>query len=406
MPEAPAAEAISRRFIFLYVLAYGGLFVAFIPFFSILLPLKVEAIAAPDRVAVLSRITIVGALVASVANIVFGILGDRTHARTGSRRSWILAGLVALAAAYGAVHLARGAGTLLAAIIFFQIALNILFASLVPVMADEVPDSRKGLVAGFLGCAHPIASLAGVLVTLPALWGEMGLQFTITCALASAMLLPFILLGREQSPPESGLDAQAPPGPSARFDLVLAWAARLSVQVAGVAVMTYLYFYLDDFARAEFGSKAEAAQLIARAIALATAVSVALTIICGRLSDRMRARKPLLLVSGAGMAAGLLNMAWAWSWTHAAFAYGLFTCGYSVFMALHAAYTMQLLPSPRHHGRDLGFFNLTNTLPAVTGPLLAILLVADQSGFHKLWTAAALLAALGTTLVLFIRGQR
>src|SRR3546814_3539149 len=69
-------------------------------------------------------------------------------------------------------------------------------------------------------------------------------------------------------------------------------------------------------------------------------------------------------------AGGLLVMALFPEWPSAVAGYGLFAIGSAVFLGLHSAYAMQILPSPAHRGRDLGILNLTNTLPALLGPAL------------------------------------
>jgi len=387
----------------LYALAYAGLFVAFIPFFSLLLPAKVEAVAAAGRVDLLSEITLVGAVVASLSNIVFGALSDRTYKARGTRRPWVLAGLIGLFGAYGAVHAARTGVTVIGGVVLFQIALNAMFAPVVAIMADEVPDARKGVMAGLLGIAQPVATLAGVIVTTEGLGGE-GVQFALVCLATTALILPFLLLGREGSMGGADVGDSAPPK-LRRRDLTLAWSGKLAVQVAGTAVVTYLFFYMTSVIDTA-GGIGRRAQTIAWTMAAATILSIPLTIACGRISDRLGRRKPLLAFAAAGMVLGLILMATAPSVLVAAAGYCTFAATYSVFVALHAAFTMQLLPSPEHRGRDLGLFNLTNTLPNVAGPALALVVVSGPSTFPILWAAAALLCAVGGGLVLLVRGQR
>jgi hypothetical protein len=63
---------------------------------------------------------------------------------------------------------------------------------------------------------------------------------------------------------------------------------------------------------------------------------------------------------------------------------------------------MQLLPSPGRHGRDLGVLNLTNTLPNLIAPALAIWLVPGR-GFAPLLTLLAVLMMVAGICILFIR---
>ena len=70
-------------------------------------------------------------------------------------------------------------------------------------------------------------------------------------------------------------------------------------------------------------------------------------------------------------------------------AYILFGLATTVFLSLHSGLTLRVLPDPTHRGRDLGIFNLTNTVPSLIMPWLTILIVPTR-GF-----AGAVLAARG-----------
>ena len=78
------------RFLWLFALAWAGGAVAYVPFLTILLPLRVVAIAGADSVRLLGLITFFGALAASFGNVLFGWLSDRG----ADRRPWVAAGLL------------------------------------------------------------------------------------------------------------------------------------------------------------------------------------------------------------------------------------------------------------------------------------------------------------------------
>ena len=79
--------------------------------------------------------------------------------------------------------------------------------------------------------------------------------------------------------------------------------------------------------------------------------------------------------------------------------------GAYMFIAVHSAFAVQLLPSPQHRGRDLGILNLTNTVPTVIAPLLAIWLMAEGGGFSSLLLAVALMAAAGAGASLLVQSR-
>jgi MFS family permease len=392
--------APGRGFILLYAVAFAGMFVSFMPFVMVLLPLKVEAIAGAGKVRLLSDAALGGAIVASIANILFGAWSDRTRRLRGSRRPWIGLGLAFLVAAYGALHWASSPMSLLVAVALVQTGINMMFAPIIAVMADEVPDSEKGFVSGLLGTAQPIGSLVAVVVTLPGLGSEAS-RLALVCALFTALILPFAALARESgmiaaSAPPEGLRA------AKRADFAFAWVSRMLVQVAGNALSTYGFFY---FASVMHQSGEAAARPIATMMAAATLLAVALTIGAGRLSDRVMRRKPFLIGAGAAMAAGLAVMALAETPAAAMIGYALGVCGQCVFLAVHAALAMQLLPSPQHRGRDLGVLNLTNTLPAMVAPLLALWMAPEHAGFAAFFLVLAGITAAGAAVALAVRSQ-
>ncbi|AQR73675.1 MFS transporter [Sphingomonas sp. LM7] len=395
-----------RGFILLYALAYAGLFVSFIPFVSVLLPLKVTAVAdAENRVALLSAAALGGAAMASVANLVFGMLSDRTYRRRGTRRPWILGGLGLLILGYTLFHWSSTGAAMLGAVALLQIAINMMFAPVGAIMADEVPDAQKGLVAGLMGAAHPFSSLVAVAVTLRGV-GPEGVRYALLCGIIALLVLPLILLLRERRDPLP----EPPPALRVRrrADFARIWIARVLVQIAGNGLSTFgLFYFLAVLGQKmpEKGGAEAASEGVAGIFAVVTIVALLLTIAAGRLSDRVMQRKPFLVVSAVIMAGGLALMSSAHSWPMATLGFGAATAGMSVFLALQSALAMQLLPSPGHRGRDLGILNLTNTLPAMVAPLLALALSPDKMGYAPWLLVLALGVLAGGAAAMTIRTQ-
>ncbi|WP_288413607.1 MFS transporter [uncultured Sphingomonas sp.] len=396
---SPSA-APARGFVPLYTLAYCGLFVAFMPFVSILLQVKVAAIDPVNRVTLLGWAVLGGAVVASVANIAAGWLSDLHWRRSQSRRLPIAVGLVLLALAFVAIHRAGDRNALLIAIALWQVALNLMFAPMVAVMADEVPDAAKGRVSGLLGISHPIGMLSAAAVTAP-MFPTEGARFTANVALAAVMIGPFLLFARERGAGNQTRPAEAAPMAVVRGDLVRAWVARLAMQVAGNGLTAYAFFHFAD----RWRGTGDPAGPVAQAMAVVTAVVVVATIVAGRWSDRLGGRKPFLGGATLLVIAGLVGMAVSPGFVGAVIGYGVAQTGLSVFLALHSALAMQMLPSPETRGRDLAVLNLTNTLPACVPPLLAALVPAG-AGLGAVFVALALVAALGGGTALAIRSER
>src|SRR3546814_17650577 len=91
---------------------------------TLLLPLKVQAVAGDERLVTLTLCALAGAVTASISNIVFGTLSDRSFARTCNRRRWIAGGLAATLATYPLLHWAASPVQIIAAVLIFKSALN------------------------------------------------------------------------------------------------------------------------------------------------------------------------------------------------------------------------------------------------------------------------------------------
>lgn len=377
------------RFLLLYALANAGGVVAYAPLLTLLLPAKIAAAAAAGdaRVAWLGAATLAGALAASLANIAFGWASDVS----GSRRGWVAGGLLATLASYAVIHRAASPAGIVAAVVLYQAALNMLLAPLAAWAADVVPDDRKGVLGGLLGAGPAVGALAGVLATA-AIWPGEGARLAVVCAIVTALVVPLLAAGRARPLPA----APAPPArrQAERRDFALLWLSRLLVQVASGVLFGFLLYYFQSL------PDPPAQGWVARLIAAALALGFPLALLIGRASDRIGPRRPFLIAAAAAMAAGLALMAGAVARPPATFGYVLFACGLSAFLPIQATFTMQLLTRPERHGRDLGVLNLANTLPSVIAPLLAVGLVPSYGYHGLLWTLAAAVGMAGLCVFL------
>jgi len=400
---AAGGSAEPRRppaWLMLYALAWGGGVVAYTPLLTLLLPLRIAALGFDDKVGALSLAVLVGAVTASVANIGAGVLSDRFARGPAGRRPWIVAGLAATAAAYGLLAVVDTLVGILAAVALFQAGLNLMLAPLAALAADEVPDAQKGLLGGLMGAAYPLGALSGIVVMAAP---SPGARLALAVALAAVLIGPFLLIFRARAAAPPPVEPTTEVRASRARGLAAIWGARLLVQIAGAILFAYLLYYFETVEVG--GVRVEPERMAVRVAWLcgvAAAVTVPLSILLGRLSDMVRARKPFLQGAAVASAVGLVLMALFPDWAVAAWGYGLFAAGSAIFLALQSTYAMQLLPSPDHRGRDLGVLNLTNTLPSILGPGLAYATL-EAGGFRPLMLLLGGLALLAALLMGFVR---
>lgn len=386
----------STRFLIAYALANAGAVAAFLPLLTLLLPIRLEALAGDDRLGWLTIAAITGAIAASLSNIGFGMLSDRTVAQGRSRRGWIAGGLIATIASYALIATAATPSMLVAAIVVYQVALNAMLSPLYATISDEVPDAQKGVVGGLLALAQPIASALSALL-LAIAWSSGAWQLAALCVGFGAMIVPLLTIRATMiadTPAATGRTHQS------KRSLALAWASRLLVQLSGNVLFYYLLYY---FAAVADAPSQMMAPRVAQLIAIAFAVAAPLAVIAGRWSDRTSSRKPPIFAAALAMAAGLAMMALAGDWSIGAAGFVLYACGNACFLSLHTALTMEVLPAPAHRGRDLGFINLANTLPAIAGPLVTWSLVSGRDFSTILLLLATACVIAGATILLVER---
>jgi MFS family permease len=399
IPCVPTPDHRSTGFLLIFALAYVGGVVGYLPLLTLLLPIKVEVVAGAGRLSVLTAIVVTGAVAASVSNIVFGWLSDRSVARGRGRRRWLAGGVVATAMAYAAMTVATTSTALILAVVAFQVSVNALLAPLLAIMADEMPDTQKGVAGGLLAMASPAASALAAALLATASLSETA-RLAIVPVVVACCVVP-LLLTRPQ--PVARIDPPSPMKAVLRRDLALAWSARLFVQVAGNALFVYLFYYLESVAPTV--APATIAARMGTVMIVAYTVPLPIAVLVGRLADRSGRTKPFLFGATIVAAAGLCGMVVAEDLISGAVAFCVYTAGASVFLALHASFAMQLLPNPRHRGRDLGLLNLTNTLPGLLGPTLTWAL-ATPTDFDAVMMVLAALTLCGGLIILAARGRR
>lgn len=388
---AAPARRQSTRFLLLYALAVAGGAVAYVPLLTIVLPVMVEQSAGAQSVTWLAYTAFAGAVSASLANIAFGWLSDRS----GNRRGWIAAGLASstlLMVLMGQV--VASLPLLVAMLAAWQLCLNMMLGPLATWAGDLVPDHQKGMLGGLLAFAPALGALSGTVVTIPGL-ADGQARMWLVAAMVLACVLPVLLLGRPVPFPELLEPTERPLATVAsrsRQLVMRMWLARLLVQVAEAALFAYLYIWLRSISPAIRDS--DTAQVFG-AVLLA---SVPVTLVVGRWADAQdRPILPLGVAAGVCVVA-LLGMALAPGLAFALAGYALFGLAASVFLALHSAQTLRVLPRPQSRGRDLGLFNLTNTVPNLIMPGLTLAMV-PLFGFAGLFVLLAGLASMACVLL-------
>ncbi|MCL9998565.1 MAG: MFS transporter [Erythrobacter sp.] len=376
-------------FLALFALAAAGGAVAYVPLLTVLLPQRIADLQGGEDVAALAQVSFLGAVMASIANIGVGMLSDRARVR----RPFVIAGLILSNALLLAVGTATSVAQIVVLVMVWQVALNLMLAPLMAWAGDCFPDEQKGVLGGALALSPALGALAGSLVTWDGLVAPPA-RLALVAVLVSALVLPAVLLGKGRVRPALVAPVPAPPPSAPRAERVVLrmWAARLLVQVAEGGMFAFLLYWLRSIAPGYPENGA------ANIFSLVLVGAVPLSLLLGRWSDRHSRPLVPLVAAALACACGMLVMAAAMTLAWAIAGYVLFGLAAAVFLALHSGQTLRVLPAPQHRGRDLGVFNLTNTVPGMVMPGLTVMLV-PQFGYGALFVLFAGLAFASAALL-------
>lgn len=394
------------------MLAYTGTSLLFLAPLLVSLALKIDNLvgidAAPDRLAL---VTSFGALLSMVANPFFGRLSDRTCARWGMRRPWMVAGLAGGSLGILTVALAPNITVVLLGWCTAQVFFNALLAALAAVMPDHVPVAQRGVVSGMLAVCLPVASVIGTF--LVQLFDQSVLtMLLVPCAVGVILTLLFVarLADRRLAPGEA-----APwsireflgtfyVNPRRNPDFAWVFASRFLFVIAYAFLATYQAYFL--LAQVGIGENAVAHTIFLGTVAQSVAL-VATALVTGKLSDRTGRRKMFVLAAAIVYGLALFVVASAGDVRGYLIGMALGGLGFGMYMAVDLALVVDVLPDPDQAAKDLGVLNIAGALPFSLAPALAPAILDLGGGSYRvLFTVAGGCAIAGAACILPVKGVR
>jgi MFS family permease len=390
---------------------------------TITLALRVRQIVPGDAARPASLVLFAGALVALVSNPLFGALSDRTRSRFGRRKPYLVVGAVVGFGALALIGVADSVATVLVGWCLAQLAYNAVLAALVAIVADRIPTSRRGTVVGILGMCMPVGQISGTFLVqyfAPDLLRALLVPGAI--GLVGVLVLAMRLRGREWRTAEDSegacdskaivaAEADVAPAPrptsaaGRRSDFAWAWASRAHFVVGSVFIQAYQPFLLLDVLKFD---AADVPRLIFRSTLVQAAMMVLWSVIAGRLSDRLRRRKPIAMVGTTLQGMGLWLIAVAPSYTMLLLGIAVAGSGHGIYEGVDLALVTEVLPDrDRHAAKDLGLLNVANALPQVVAPLAApVILDASHGNYMLLFLVAGAVPVIGAALLVPVKGAR
>lgn len=413
-PFAEPERAVTAGWIAVFATAWLGIWMAQLTPFQLLLPVQIEARLQAsdwvDNVIAFGVISGIAGLCSLVAFPLTGALSDRTASRFGRRRPWILAGALVFA---GSLLLLGVQSTLVGIGVFWSLAMIgfcMLSAALTATISDQVPVGQRGFVSGWVSAPQAAGTILGLVLVTELFVGQL-LGYAVMAALLVLLVLPFLLrVGDEVLPrelrPAFTLRALVQGfwiSPRRHPDFGWTLLSRILVSFGNAFGTSLLLYFLA------FGLKLGIADAESNLIMLTLVYMVFVVVSSlafGKLSDRLRRRKPFVLLAGMLQAVAALLLALVPDLTVAMVAAGLLGLGYGTFLSVDQALATQVLPDAHTRGKDLGIMNIASAVPQAVAPLLGAWIVAWLVGFQGLFLLAAAVAVLGAIAVLPVKGVR
>ena len=349
----------------------------------------------------------VGALFATIANVVFGRVSDRTTSRWGRRRIWIVLGTVIMTIAFLIMALAP---SLLVATIGWalaQLGANMTLAPFIATIADQVPKFQRGTITAALGIAQNVGILGGTYVAQYFV-NDLVIMFVAPSVLAIVVMVIFAIVLPDQVLPTK------PPRASFRDwwetfwvspvqhpDYALAWWSRFLITFASFGFTAFRYFYLLNHVGV---SEPDIPAVISTSVLIYTVALVVVSIIAGKLSDKLGRRKVFVWTSTVMFAAGTVGLIFVQDITAFYILEAFLGIAYGMYVGVDLALVVDVLPNPDDSGKDLGVFNIANALPQTFAPLIGGIIVyigSENGNNYGLWFSICGVLALIGAIVIF-----
>ncbi len=402
-----------RRLLISLGVAGGALSAMYAGVGTVLLPLQIERIDRPHKVAVLGVVAGVSAVFALVFNPVGGALSDRTRSRFGRRAPWLVAASAALFVMLALVGQAGTVALVLVGWCLAQAVANLYQAPLTAVVPDRIAPARRGMASSVAGVASVLGGVAGV--GLASLFSRHLAGGYVALGIVLVLTAWFFVLTTTDSPTA---DLPRPPRDTrpvrARLgdfvsalrhrDFALVFASRAAAILGYFLVISYELYILTDYIKLPGAMKPAQGVTVLAAISAVGAILAAA--IAGPVSDRLDRRKPFVFLSsaiaGAACILPVLSPTFTTIEVFAAFAGLAFGC----YLSVDAALVTLVLPRSADAARDLGVLNIANAGPQVIAPLFAALIISHLGGYRTLFIVGGCCGIVGAVAVMGVRSVR
>jgi MFS family permease len=420
---AVSRRAGFRRLLVSLGIAAGALSAMYAGVGTILLPLQIERIDRPHKVAVLGVVAGVSAVFALVFNPVGGALSDRTRSRFGRRAPWLVGASAGLLVMLVFLGQASTVPLILLAWCLAQAVANLYQAPLTAVVPDRVAPARRGVASSVAGVASVVGGVAGVgLASLLSRHLALGYPTLGLVLVLTAWYFVLTTVDPTTGDPTTGdptTGDQSRPRRAARGwrerlgdfvsalkyrDFALVFVSRAAAILGYFLVVSYELYILTDYIKLPGTMKpAQGATVLAAISALGAVLAAA---VAGPVSDRLKRRKPFVFLSSAIAGAACVLPVLSPTFTTIEVFAGFAGLAFGCYLSVDAALVTLVLPRSQDAARDLGVLNIANAGPQVIAPLFAALIISHLGGYRTLFIIGGCCGIAGAFAVMPVRTVR
>jgi MFS family permease len=353
----------------------------------------------------LSIVATVGVATTMLAQPLVGAFSDRTKSSAGKRAPWIVGGAAAATLGLCALPLCNSVFQLAAAGALVGIGTNAVAGPLAASIADRVPAGKIGLVSAVHGLGGMVGLTIGALVA-GVLFSTLGVSAYLLFSVVLLFALLFAFGAKDEGSLGLILERTGAAAHLKSFTLAvrdtdfrLVWLSKILIMFGYATATTFTLYMLQSYIRP--GLSAEEAASTTPLLTLASLpVTLIAMVVAGRWSDKVKRRKPFVILSSFLFALALL-VPLLWPTLIGMYVQSILM-GFALgsFLVVDQALIIDVLPDPQASGRDLGIANLGTNLGQSVAPLVAGSIVALTGSYQLIW-AVAVVAVLVSAVFIF-----
>lgn len=379
-----AAVKLPKRELIAIFIAQTTLFMALVVPTAFSLAIKIGAIDAENRDTMLALAVGIGGTLIIFTNPVFAVLSDRTRSRFGRRRPWFGAGLVVALLGSVIIAVASSSPVLIGGWVIAITGYTLSTGMLLTHLGDRLPEAQRGKVMGVIGAISQIGPILGV-VLAGAFASDLTLMFIVPAV--AAFVGPLWFLFAMKDPRFTG---DLPPFQLGRLVRGFYFNPRKHSNFGWVIISKFFVYASLSFTtiygvyllQSKLGlAVAEISSLIALLGLGGVVTAIVGAMGAGWLSDKLRTRKPFLVISGLMLALSPIIVGSTASIPQYAIGALLGTLAIGVYGSVDQALALDTLPSEENeNARYLAIFGLANAIPQAIGPFAAAAVLAAFGG--------------------------